>query len=263
MYRYEQLEYRAGATLEVVKHIPVSYRKKEIREPSEKKSKEEIQKANMIQAARKLARKINANFRPGDFHITLTYRKENRPDPEEAKVVIRRFLDKMRNRYKKAGYMFKYILVTEYKSKSLHHHLICNNINDGTYTTVDYTREYWRGNGNPKFVNLYDNADYTELATYLIKETERTFRESPEKQRYTCSRNLIDPKPKKIQKTVKERWEMDPGTRKGYYMAPDSLHNGFDRWGYPYQRYVMIKLNPSKDDWPSDRCSPKEEEKHE
>lgn len=256
MQRYEQLEYRAGATLEVVKHIPVKYRTKEIRGPSDKKTKEEMQKANMLQAVRKLARKINANFRPGDFHITLTYRRENRPDPETAKVVIRKFLEKMRNRYRKTGYMFKYILVTEYKSKSLHHHLICNNINDGEKTTVDYVREYWRGNGNPKFVSLYDTGEYTELAAYLIKETEKTFRESPEKQRYTCSRNLVDPKPKRIPKTVKERWQQDPESRAGYYMDPDSLYNGFDRMGFPYQRYILIKLHPSRDDWPSDRYGP-------
>lgn len=256
MYRYEQLEYKAGATLEVVKHIPVKYRTKEIRGPAEKKTKEEMQKANMLQAVKKLARKINANFRPGDFHITLTYRKENRPDPETAKNVIRKFLEKMRNRYRKAGYMFKYILVTEYKSKSLHHHLICNNVNDGDRTTVDYVREYWKGNGNPKFVSLYDDGEYTELAQYLIKETERTFREAPEKQRYTCSRNLVDPKPKRVSKAVKEKWQQDPDAREGYYMAPDSLYNGFDRMGFPYQRYLLIKLHPSRDDWPSDRYGP-------
>ena len=48
-----------------------------------------------------------------------------------------------------------------------------------------------------------DSGEYSELASYLIKETEETFREedSPFKQRYSCSRNLITPEPKAVSYT--------------------------------------------------------------
>ena len=32
-------------------------------------------------------------------------------------------------------------------------------------------------------------------------------------------------------------------------MKKESLYNGFDKLGYPYQRYLMIKLDPEESDW--------------
>lgn len=87
------------------------------------------------------------------------------------------------------------------------------------------------------------------MADYLLKETEKTFRSSPEKQRYACSRNLIDPKPEKRIRRTKSGWQKDPRPRKGYYIIQDSLYNGFDKLGYPYQRYVMVKTDPKEEDW--------------
>lgn len=250
MHRYKQIEYHAGATIEVIKCIPRGGRKGIPRGPSRKKTPEEIRRANMRQAARRLARKINANFRPGDLHITLTYKKENRPDAKEAKKRISAFLDKMRSRYQRRGFALKYILVTENENKAIHHHLIINDINDGKATTVTLVRELWRGFGRIKTVPLYEEGEYQGLADYLIKETEKTFRkkDSSFKQRYSCSRNLIDPPPKYKNPKAKH-WLLNPRPRPGYYIPPEYIYNGFDKLGYPYQRYVMVKLNPTDADW--------------
>lgn len=250
MHRYRQIEYRAGATVEIVKCIPKEFRKGALRDKT-KKSKEDINKANMNQAARKLARKINANFRPGDLHVILTYRKEDRPDRKQAQKNISKFLADMRERYRKAGYQLKYIMVTEYKNTAIHHHLIINMITSGKETTLTYIRKLWKGRGSPKFVQLYDNGEYKRLAEYLVKETEKTFRDPdcPVKQRYSCSRNLITPKPIRRTRETKRGWKKEPKPRPGYYIDRDSLYNGFDRLGYPYQRYVMVKLDPDDDDW--------------
>lgn len=264
MHRYKQIEYKAGATREVIRCIPKGMRKGIARGPREKKNREEIAQANMRQAARRLARKINANFRPGDLHVTLTYRPKERPDREQAQKNIKKLLDDLRRAYKKAGKMLKYILVTEYKNKAIHHHLIINNINDGSRTTQDYIRGFWKDRGSPKYVQLYDDAEYRVLAEYLIKETEKTFREqdSPVKQRYSCSRNLVDPKPESRIRKTKNGWKLDPEPRAGYYIIPETIYNGFDRAGYPYQRYVMVKLRPEDSDWPPDDL-PRGKGKHE
>lgn len=250
MYRYKQIEYRCGAVLEVIRCIPRGSRKGA---PCEKgtKSKEDMNRANMVQAARKLERKINANFRPGDLHVILTYRKEARPGKEEAQKLVKKFLADLRSQYKRAGESLKYILVTEYRRAAIHHHLIINHINDGKRTTMDYIRMAWKGRGSPKFVQLYDDGEYSDLAEYLIKETEKTFREddSPTKQRYSCSRNLIDPKPRSRIRKTKTGWSLDPKPRKGYYLLPDKLYNGFDRMGYPYQRYLMVRLDVPGSGW--------------
>lgn len=253
MHRYRQIEYKAGATIEVIKHIPVWCRKGVLPGQRElgRKTREEINKANMIQAARKLARKINANFKPGDLHVTLTYRKDARPDRQAAQKNLTKFLSGMRREYRRNGFELKYICVTEYKNKAIHHHMIINMVNNGKETTMSYIRRFWKGHGSPKFVQLYDNGEYQKLAEYLIKETEMTFREadSPVKQRYSCSRNLITPKPSYRNRKTKHGWKQEPKPRKGYYIDRDSLYNGYDRMGYPYQRYVMVKLEPTEADW--------------
>ena len=43
--------------------------------------------------------------------------------------------------------------------------------------------------GNPKFVQLYDTGEYSQLADYLVKETEKSFRreDSSVGQRYSSS----------------------------------------------------------------------------
>lgn len=257
MYKYEMIEYHAGATVEVVRYIPRRFRK-ESAALRIKKTREEIRKGNMIQAARKLTRKINANFKPGDLHVVLTYRRERSPGREQAQKNIESLLGRLRRQYRKAGKILKYILVTEYKSTSIHHHMIVNNINDGKETTQDYIRKAWREQGISHYTPLYDNADYQALAEYLIKETERTFRDpdSPVKQRYSCSRNLVDPKERHRTVRAKRPWAQDPTPRQGYYIDKDSLYNGWDRLGFPYQRYTMIKLVPAEDDWPPDDWVP-------
>ncbi len=248
MHRYKLIEIRAGATLEIIKCIPRGCRKG-VKRSLIKKTKEEIAKANMRQAVRKLARKINANFMPGDWHVTLTYKRGEVPTPEESKKNIRDLLEKSRKWFKKQGKPMKYILVTEYKKKTIHHHLIINQVNDGKETTSDQIRKLWK-KGHPKFVPMYEEGEYQRLADYLIKETDETFREknTPFHQRYSCSRNLVEPKVEKRTVEAKE-WVMDPKPRKGYYILQDSLYNGYDRMGYRYQRYVMVKLNPTPEDW--------------
>jgi hypothetical protein len=251
MHRFKQIEYKAGITVEVVKCMPRGCRKGEVRVPVQKKTREEMVEANMRQAARKLARKINANFKPGDWHIILTYRPEKRPDLMGAQENIKELLKELRKIYRKGSFELKYIYVTEYKKKSIHHHLIINNVNDGKKTTSDYVRALWGDKGSPKLVSLYDDGEYSRLAEYFIKETEKTFRDkdSPVRQRYACSRNLINPKPKIRSRKTKGMWKLDPKPRPGYYIDQDSLYNGTDKLGYPYQRYVMIKLNPTDADW--------------
>ena len=250
MHKYRQIEYKAGATIEIIKCIPWSCRQG-AQKGEKKKSREEIRKANMVQAARKLTRKLNANFRPGDWHVILTYKDV--PDVQTAKKYLDKFLQRLRTAYRKMAGELKYIAVTEFKAKRIHHHLVINRINDGKKTAADLVREIWRklGQGNPKFVPLYDSGEYQGLAEYLIKETERTFRdmENPWKQRFSCSRNLVEPKKTVETKKIKNAWEMDPKPRKGYYIQPDSLYNGFDLMGYQYQRYVLVKINPTESDW--------------
>ena len=85
MHKYRMITYRCGAVVEIVKCYALRQRKGQERDPNvKKKTREEIQEANRRQAAKNLERLINANFRPGDLHTTLTYTREMRPDKQTA-----------------------------------------------------------------------------------------------------------------------------------------------------------------------------------
>lgn len=263
---YREIVYKAGATRETIRCYPKGMRKGRERGLPRKKTKEEIREANRRQARRELERLMNANFKPGDLHVILTYRKEIRPSPEEARKELENFLARLRRRFRKYGFDLKYIVATEYLSKHIHHHLVVNNVNTGKETTADMIRMLWSKKkdgevrGNPKFVQLYDSGEYSQLADYLIKETEKSFRreDSAVGQRYSSSRNLVHPVKTETDKPSRT-WKKDPRPKEGYYILPESVYNGFDCLGYPYQRYVEVKLNPTDEDWemrrsPSGAC---------
>lgn len=96
--------------------------------PKSKPTKEDVKKINERNRIKKLRRKIEMNFDFGDYHTVLTYRKEDRPDPQEAKKRLKEFLKAVRKAYQAQGQPLKYIVVTEYENSAIHHHLILNDI---------------------------------------------------------------------------------------------------------------------------------------
>ena len=236
---YYQTEIVAGKTVEVYKSYTKGASKKN-REQKKNKTPEQMQEANRRSAEKKLTRLLNANFVDGDLHVVLTYPKHARPSPKEARKILAKFWRKLKAKYKKYKKELKYIVVTEFKNKNIHHHIVINNP-DGI-NVMKTIKELW--DGIPKATPLWSNGQYKELAEYLIKETDQTFREKGAalKQRYSRSRNLIIPKPKT--KVIKsEKWSKNPRPRKGYYIDQDTLVNGINQWsGREYQTYTLIEI---------------------
>ena len=199
---------------------------------------EQMKIYNQNQAARKLNRKICANFGPDDYHIVLTYKPENRLPPDEAKKVLKRFLNNIRKDYRKAGSELKYIITTEWRYTAIHHHIIINRI----HGTTEMVRKRWTS-GRPRFTPLDDAGDYIKLAEYFVKETSKEKIKGKEKghQSYSCSRNLIIPQPK-VERINAKDFVDEPRPVKGYYVVKDSVVNGITPFGYKYQYYVMAKL---------------------
>ena len=149
----------------------------------------------------------------------------------------------MRKEFKKIGEELKYINVTEYKNKAIHHHLIINHIEGQDVARM--VRRLWKF-GRPDFKFLDDTGQYKDLAAYLIKETSKTYKENDggHKQRYSCSRNLIMPTPKTEIVKKAAKWLPDPKPIKGYYIDKDTVYNGVDPFtGREYQHYTMVKLD--------------------
>lgn len=186
---------------------------------------------------------MNANYKADDIWLTNTYRRDERPSVEDAKKKNKKFIDDLRIEFKKLKVELKYVSSTEYKNKAIHHHLVINQP-EGV-NVMKIIRRLWQY-GRPSFKLLDDSGQYRDLAAYIIKETEKTFRENDggHKQRYSCSRNLIIPQPKtKVVKAT--RWSPDPQPMKEYYIDQDTIYNGTDKCtGRLFQRYMMVKLKP-------------------
>lgn len=169
---YFKTTVKAGATIEVTK----SYTKRigtKARGNKEKPTAEEMEKVNQMNAERTLRLKINANFGVDDPFITLTYRKEERPTPAGAKKNIKKLLDSLRKKYKTMGAELKYINVTEYQNKAIHHHIIINHV-EGVDVSK-WVRQLWKF-GRPDFKYLDDTGQYKDLAAYA-KDSKRAAKE--------------------------------------------------------------------------------------
>lgn len=188
---YVQKTIVAGNFIYIKKYHAGAYGNRTQKSERKKPTPERVAKINENNAIERLSWLLNANFKRGnDSHCTLTYKNETLPKPDEAKNILAGFLRKLRKEYKKAGKELKYVSVTEYKNKRLHHHIVLNDTN-----MLSEVMRLWDKYGRVHAKILYTD-DLSELAEYLIKETSKTFRSENaiHGRRYTASKNLTQPK---------------------------------------------------------------------
>lgn len=155
------------------------------RAAKENLSSEEMAEYNCIEARRKCARMVNANFRQGDLFLTLTFRE--RVDVENALRLFRNFISRLKRLRKRKGYSeLKYLYVVERKNKREHVHLLINKMD----LTMKELKEVW-GLGRVMVSILEPGGDYTGLAFYITKENYKEYGK-----RWSGSRNLEKPKVK-------------------------------------------------------------------
>ena len=232
---YRKREYNCGDYILTEKGYPGGFRggKRGVRK---KPTAEAVQRENQRRKIRWLRMLIMSNFRPGDFHVTLSYKKDERPgSPEEALQRVQKFLRQLRREYRKADLELRYIYVTEIGARgSCHHHLLLQNLPG----IMDFVRKYW-SYGHEDYKPLYDDGAFGKLAEYFAKkETKETVPGTS----YHRSRNLILPKEKKETVHAKS-WSWDPKPKKGYVIIKDSVINGENPvTGYPYQEYIQQRI---------------------
>lgn len=186
------------------------------RKPKMRITPEKVRKNNMRCAVRRLTALLNANFSGSGAHVTLTYGGDP-PEKKQAAADRRNFIRRLRRSLAQCGVDLKYVVVTEYENHRIHHHIVMN------CQDIPILNECWP-KGYVKMTALSEEGDYSKLAEYLIKETEKTFRlpDSAHKQRYSASRNLIQPVIKR--ESVDARLlDEDPVPTKGYYIPKDRI----------------------------------------
>ena len=203
-----------------------------------KATPEEMKKANRRQKERNIKLLIMNNFGENDYYVTLTYRKEERPGSmEECKKQFQKFIRRVKEAYKKAGGVLKWIRNIEIGTRGgMHIHLIMNRIRDGDVIL----RRCWPYGGVHTSL-LYAEGGFRKLAAYMAKEGrgEDGILESS----YSTSRNLDRPEPHKKAMTGKTFREKKIRVPQGYYLDKDSLYEGINAYtGYPYRYYTLLIL---------------------
>lgn len=198
---------------------------------------EEVMAHNQRYAERDLSIKLHANFGPGDLHLVLTYSGEE-PSKEQAKKNLEKFKRQLAKLYKAQDIPLKWIEVTEYENKRIHHHFVVSKFND-----VFKIADIWP-HGYVRPTRLDDTGDYRKLAAYLIKETSKTFR-NPDafaKRRYHCSRTVTVPNARVEEVSIEQVFE--PKATKGYQIDQDTIYKGInlitDRL---YIEYIQLALD--------------------
>lgn len=232
---------KAGNTIFVKKYYSSRYgrKNKDLRAERQNVSSEKMQRVNEENAVEKLTWLINTNFGAGDIHVVLTYDDEHLPDTEGAKENMRKFIRKLRAVYRENGSELKYIKTAEYEGKRIHHHLLLNKID------TQIINELWTY-GRAFFRVLDNSGDYSKLASYFVKETNRTFAQGlVSGKRWDASKNLGKPEIVKIIVPA-DSWTKEPKPAKGFYIPSDSIESDIDSFGYAFQKYMMIKIPEKK-----------------
>lgn len=179
------------------------------RKPKTMPTQEKVQKNNDRLAARNLTLLLNANFYERSGHFTLTYAGDE-PSKEEAERSLKNFLRRMGYAMRKEGKQLKYVAVTEYLHKRIHHHVVMNT------TDVEKVNEVWKA-GYTNAKPLDKSGSYKQLAEYLIKETSKTMRQdgAPSRRRWSASKNLRRPVLKR-EEVSESMLSEDPRPLKGY-----------------------------------------------
>ena len=148
----------AGRTkLIALRAVTRTYIKGEKRKPRMNPTPEAVARTNFRNAVKMLTAKLNHNFVPGDYHLTLTYEKVKAP--ADAKKCLDNFIRKVRSACKKEDVVLKWVAVTEYKQHRIHHHLVISGID---VDTLDRCWKYGRINVAP----LDPSGNYHRLEEY-------------------------------------------------------------------------------------------------
>lgn len=223
---YVKTTWEYAGIIEVHKHHSSRYGDHRGRAKAAKETGEREKAGNERRRREQLYRILAANFSEGDAHATLTYKAEAPDEKKEMRAFIRR----LRRELEKRGEDLRYVYVTEFTKKGKpHHHMVMN------VTDAALIRKCWTA-GGVHISPLFPEKDYTKLADYMLKDNGEKG-----KSRYTASRNLIIPKPKR--EVIKASdWKEIPEPAKGYWIPKDSIVTGINSDGYPFQRYKMVRL---------------------
>ncbi len=230
----KKVEYHFRKSIEVEEYVDGRFGAKgKKRKEKVKATPEQVEKQNRLNKSKRIRRRIKNNFSEGDYYLTLTFKKENRPESvKDAIKIWGKVQRKLRDVCKKQNKAFKWIACIERGGKgAIHFHLIMNRLEEGDRIL----QKIWTY-GRVHMQLLYEEGGFRDSADYISKTPN-----DKENGWYSHSRNLPIPKPrvKRITSKIKE-----PKAYKGYYIDKNTIYEGINPvTGYLYRHYEMIKLD--------------------
>lgn len=239
---YIRERYDLYNSIEICEHMDCRHHEEGGRCEKRKRTPEEIKRANQRRKEDRARRLIWANFEPGDYVRTLTFKKEKRPrDMKEAQDIKSRFLRQLKREYGKHYYELLWVANIECTPRGAWHiHMICNRIEGGG----DIIKDLWRQYGGVYDQDLQDMAG-RDIGAYMAKSPDSTEGSGHRvvESRYSHSRNLTVPEAKK---TEISGWSMKdrPRVPKGFYLDKSSMFEGTNLAGYRYRRFILRRISP-------------------
>ena len=214
---YVTRTYKAGEMIEVEIFPAFLDRKDFSRAKRLTVSTDKQRRLNEKRAAKKLIRKINANFSKNDLWLTLGYDNKHLPcSLEQAKKDLQNYIRRVKGVRKKLKLTapLRYIYVTEFGKNRVHHHILISG--DMERDTLENMWTLCERKNSRRLKP--DDFGLTGLAVYLSKDPQG-------KKRWGCSKGLKEPKvtdsfqrfPKrKVQKLAENQNLIEEEFRKQY-----------------------------------------------
>ena len=160
-----------------------------------KPSSETQKKLNQKNAARRLTWLIQENFGTNDYYIGLNYPAEYDVNLAEADKLLKNWLRRIKRKYQKAGFEFKYITTTEIGDKKHrpHHHIICSGELGASIMRQEWDKQFeaYKKKPSTSFSHAkhlqFTRTGLSGIAFYTCKDPSLAFRS------YNCSKNLRRP----------------------------------------------------------------------
>ncbi len=156
--------------------------------------------SNAKSAVRVLARILNCNCVGGDILLTVKFDDAHLPcDHKSADKAVENFMRRLKRAMKKLGREVRAVIVPSDmdgetgRSVRAHAHIVLMGsgirFDEGKWLVGDKPlQEIW-GNGSAYAEPLHDQADYTPLAVYLMRQARR----GEDEKKWTRTRNLREP----------------------------------------------------------------------
>ena len=198
-------------------------------------SSESQQRHNEKMALHKLSYRVEANFTPNDYMITLTYDDDHLPDsPDAALKKFAAYVKRLKRDMVKAGTdpkTLKYINITQQGNKGgrLHHH-VCLSAPGLSYQQI--INRWGQGYINAKSLQ-FNEEGVRGLSEYVL-EGRATVK------RWTCSLNLVEPQ-------VKDHGPTAMSAKDVRYIAQHPEDKAYVEKRFPGWKVSMIESDPSVD----------------